>query len=102
MSTPVLSIVGGSNSGKTTLLEKLIAVVTDVFGLDSTLHQFDLSVDLVQTSCGFGVPLYEFASDRSQLNAWAERRGEEGIRAYWQKKTASLDSETIRIENSND
>ncbi len=51
---------------------------------------FDLAIDLVQTSCGFGVP--EFAADahafseRATLNRWAEKKGSAGIAAYWQEK----------------
>jgi len=62
---------------------------------------FDLNIDLVHTSCGFGVPLYDFVGDRSQLNAWAESKGEDGIASYWQEKnTVSLDGEAIPIVGS--
>jgi hypothetical protein len=47
---------------------------------------FDLDVDLVQTSCGFGVPLMEFSADRTQLTDWADRKDDDGIRAYWEQK----------------
>lgn len=47
---------------------------------------FDLHVDLVQTSCGFGVPEFEFVAQRDVLPASAERRGPEGLRAYWREK----------------
>lgn len=46
----------------------------------------DVSVDLVQTSCGFGVPLFEFKSDRDQLEEWAKKKGSEGIQKYWEEK----------------
>jgi Pyridoxamine 5'-phosphate oxidase len=36
----------------------------------------------ISDSCGYGVPLYEFREQRSQLKAWVERKGEEGIKAY--------------------
>ena len=53
---------------------------------------FDLSVDLVQTSCGAGVPLFDYKGDREALNEWAVKKGEEGIRRYWAEKNAtSLD-----------
>jgi len=62
---------------------------------------FDIAVDLVHTSCGFGVPLYEFMGGRPQLNAWAERKGDEGIRAYWQEKNSvSLDGLSIPVSGS--
>lgn len=46
---------------------------------------FDISVDLVQTSCGFQVPFYEYKGDRDMLEKWTERRGREGIEEYWQE-----------------
>lgn len=52
----------------------------------------DMSVDLVQTSCGFGVPFFEFKAERDQLEKWAEKKGPEGIRQYWEEKNRiSLD-----------
>ncbi len=63
---------------------------------------FDMRVDLVQTSCGFGVPLYEYAEQRSQLNAWAERKGADGIRDYWlENNQFSLDGLPTLIKEKN-
>ena len=45
-----------------------------------------LHVESLQTSCGFGVPLYEFKEDRRQLIEWAERKGTDGIENYWRDK----------------
>lgn len=45
-----------------------------------------LDIDLVQTSCGFKVPLFEPAGERPTLDRWAEAKGEEGLRAYRQEK----------------
>jgi len=59
---------------------------------------FDVSVDLVHTSCGYGVPLYDFVAERPTLNTWAEKKGEQGIKDYWQDKNSlSLDAEPIPI-----
>jgi Pyridoxamine 5'-phosphate oxidase len=41
-----------------------------------------LDVDLVQTSCGFGVPRYKYEADRPTLTRWAEQKGEAGLDAY--------------------
>ncbi|MDQ7001079.1 MAG: pyridoxamine 5'-phosphate oxidase family protein [Ghiorsea sp.] len=61
---------------------------------------FDMDVDLVHTSCGFGVPLFDFVGDRAMLNHWAEKKGEQGIEDYWQEKNSvSLDGVPIRIPN---
>lgn len=46
---------------------------------------FDLNIDLVQTSCGMAVPLFDFAGEREQHNNWAEKQGEVGIREYWRR-----------------
>ncbi len=58
----------------------------------------DMDVDLVQGSCGFGVPLFDFAGQRPLLRRWSEKKGEAGIRNYWREKNSiSLDGETIPI-----
>ena len=46
----------------------------------------------VQTSCGFGVPLYDYAGQRNTLLRWAEAKGEQELDAYRrQKNERSLD-----------
>ena len=53
---------------------------------------FYLTVDLVQTSCGMGVPFFEYTEEREQLNDWALKKGESGIKEYWlDKNQISLD-----------
>ncbi len=49
-------------------------------------------IESVQTSCGYGVPLYEFQEDRQQLEAWAQHKGPDGLVDYRQEKnTTSID-----------
>ncbi len=49
-------------------------------------------VESVQTSCGFGVPHYEYTGDRSTLIEWAERKGPDGVAAYQaEKNVRSID-----------
>lgn len=63
---------------------------------------FDLSVDLVQTSCGMGVAFYSYMGEREQLNEWANKKGEEGIRDYWKEKNQeSLDGRPTHIIKKN-
>lgn len=58
----------------------------------------EMEIDLVQTSCGFAVPLYAYQGQRTLLEEWAENRGPEGIRAYWsEKNTISLDGKPTGI-----
>ena len=47
---------------------------------------FDLTVEGVQTSCGMAVPRYAFVEERNEQVAWAIRKGEEGVRRYWEDK----------------
>lgn len=51
-----------------------------------------LDFDLVQTSCGYGVPLFDYRAERPQMDAWAAAKGEAGIIAYRREKnTVSMD-----------
>ncbi len=53
---------------------------------------FELQVDLVQTSCGMAVPFFDYVEEREQLNQWAVKKGDEGIREYWRDRNqVSLD-----------
>lgn len=45
-----------------------------------------IDVESVQTSCGYGVPLYEFKEERKNLIEWADKKGEQGIYDYWKAK----------------
>ncbi len=45
-----------------------------------------VELDRVSESCGFGVPLYEYVGDRTQLTAYAEKKGPEGLDQYMAEK----------------
>lgn len=45
-----------------------------------------IEVTRVSTSCGWGVPNYEFGDDREMLLDWAGDKGPEGIAAYQRAK----------------
>jgi hypothetical protein len=63
---------------------------------------FDVSVDLVQNSCGMSVPFFDFKEDRNQLKDWASKQGEAGIEKYWEKKNQiSLDGLETKIIEKN-
>lgn len=53
---------------------------------------FVLDVDRVQTSCGYGVPLFDYAGERDTLRRWAASKGETGLKEYRkQKNLVSID-----------
>ena len=63
-----------------------------------TRQFFELNIDMVQTSCGFAVPLYEMQGERDTLRKWADNKGEAGIRDYWaEKNQVSLDGKPTNI-----
>ena len=51
-----------------------------------------LDIELVQTSCGYGVPFFEYRGERDTLDRWAASKGEAGIEAYrLEKNQRSID-----------
>jgi hypothetical protein len=51
-----------------------------------------LDIDLVQTSCGFGVPLFDYKAERPSLDQWTAAKGPDGIGVYRREKnTYSMD-----------
>tara|TARA_R110000772_G_scaffold32441_2_gene79405 strand:- start:661 stop:1224 length:564 start_codon:yes stop_codon:yes gene_type:complete len=51
-----------------------------------------LEINLVQTSCGFAVPFYDYKEERKALVDWAETKGDAGIESYWlEKNQLSID-----------
>jgi hypothetical protein len=61
----------------------------------------EFNFDLVQTSCGFGVPFYEHIGDRENMDKWVASKGEQGIKDYWkQKNQISLDGLPTNIVES--
>jgi pyridoxamine 5'-phosphate oxidase-like protein len=58
-----------------------------------------LAVDLVQTSCGMGVPLFDYKEDRRDLVRYWVRQGAENIRKYWHlKNMKSIDGLPTKFE----
>jgi len=45
-----------------------------------------LHVDRVQTSCGYGVPLFDYRGERPSMDNWARSKGEEGLETYRREK----------------
>ena len=78
--------------------EKLAAYFTIY---PSTRQIIVADITKVQTSCGFGVPRYDFAGDRNIHFEWAERKGPEGLDAYKQENNLrSLDGLPTRLQES--
>jgi hypothetical protein len=51
-----------------------------------------LDVEMVQTSCGYGVPTFDYRGERPSLDNWAKAKGEAGLVAYRrQRNRVSID-----------
>lgn len=60
---------------------------------------FEMEVELVQTSCGYAVPTFEEGAERPVLRTWAEGKGAEGLRDYWDTRNRqSIDGLPTGIE----
>lgn len=75
--------------------QELLALFPETNGARQLI---DMQVDLVHTSCGFGVPLYDFVGQRENLTNWIEKKGPDGIADYWQERNSeSLDGKPTGI-----
>ena len=58
-----------------------------------------LKIESVQTSCGFGVPIYEFKQERETLINWAEKKGRSGVEQYQQENNLeSIDGLPTKLD----
>ena len=66
----------------------------------STRQIIVADIDLVQTSCGFGVPMYDYVGERDFHFEWAEKKGAEGLIDYMKEKNLkSLDALPTDLTN---
>lgn len=47
-----------------------------------------IHAERISDSCGFGVPLYHYEGERTQLGDWANKKGPEGLHEYQIRKNA--------------
>ena len=53
---------------------------------------YKVDVEMVQSSCGYAVPFFDYREERNALTKWAEKKGAAGLRDYQLKKnTTSID-----------
>jgi predicted pyridoxine 5'-phosphate oxidase superfamily flavin-nucleotide-binding protein len=65
--------------------EDYTALLASAFGNQEPLGARQIvriDIDLVQTSCGYGVPLFEYVGERDTLRRWAEKKGDAGLEEY--------------------
>ncbi|MEP1537527.1 MAG: pyridoxamine 5'-phosphate oxidase family protein [Paracoccaceae bacterium] len=47
---------------------------------------YDVTIDLIQSSCGYAVPFMEHQGERPTLTQWTKDKGTAGIHDYWTTK----------------
>lgn len=63
-----------------------------------TRQIIEVDIDLVQTSCGYGIPFMDFVEERPTLRQWGENKSDEKIKKYWtDKNTVSIDGFETKI-----
>lgn len=66
----------------------------------STRQIIVADITKVQTSCGFGVPMYNYEGERDIHFEWAEKKGAEGLQEYIKEKNlVSLDGLPTALSN---
>ncbi|HRO70078.1 MAG TPA: pyridoxamine 5'-phosphate oxidase family protein [Chitinophagaceae bacterium] len=61
--------------------------LSSYFTLPPATRQIILAdITRVQTSCGFGVPYYEYTGERDHAHKWAEKKGAQGLEDYKKEK----------------
>ena len=53
---------------------------------DGARQIYDVSIDLVQTSCGYAIPFMEYSGERDVLSDWTDNKGKDGIAEYWETR----------------
>jgi len=44
------------------------------------------TIEMVQTSCGYAVPLMTLDGERDTLRKWADDKGDAGVKQYWEDR----------------
>ena len=75
-------------------------VLADFPEIAGSRQIFDMTIDLVQTSCGTGVPIMSFVEGRAEeeLIPFYEDMGPEGVKNFWRRKNSlSIDGKPTGI-----
>jgi Pyridoxamine 5'-phosphate oxidase len=66
--------------------QRLLPHFDEMPGARQVIH---LTIDLVQTSCGFGVPMFDYVEERETLPRHWEKQGIDNLRRYWSTRNAA-------------
>jgi hypothetical protein len=83
---PRISRIYGKGSVHLVGSEGFAALEGTFPGLPGRRSIIEVDVERVTTSCGYAVPLMDLVDERDRLIEWAEKKGDDGIVAYWGTK----------------
>lgn len=71
---------------------------------DGARQIYDVTIEMVQTSCGYAVPFMDYAGERDVLKDWTENKGPAGIAEYWRDRNQqTIDgAPTFILDNRDD
>jgi Pyridoxamine 5'-phosphate oxidase len=76
------------------------SLITDFPRIAGSRQIFDLAIDLIQTSCGSGIPVLEYRQSRAEteLVPFYADMGSDGVKDYWRRKnTQTIDGKSTGI-----
>ncbi|MEL6619817.1 MAG: pyridoxamine 5'-phosphate oxidase family protein [Pseudomonadota bacterium] len=53
---------------------------------DGARQIYDVAVELVQSSCGYAVPFFDYVGERDVLQHWTDDKGPQGVADYWRDR----------------
>ncbi|MCF8474557.1 MAG: pyridoxamine 5'-phosphate oxidase family protein [Emcibacter sp.] len=74
---------GKSHAPNTARFDALMKFFDETIGIRQI---FTVKIDNLQTSCGYGVPIYDFVEERKTLSKWCEKKGEQGLKDYFEER----------------
>ncbi len=62
---------------------------------------FDVTIDMVQTSCGYAVPFMDYAGERDTMQKWVDSKSDDDLLTHWREKNArTIDGRKTGIPGS--
>ncbi len=74
---------GQSHARGSARFEELMELFEDAPGIRQI---FTIQINNLQTSCGYGVPIYEGVEERKTLGKWIDSKGEQGLKDYFEER----------------
>lgn len=75
------------------------ALISHFLETPGTRQIFVMTVESVQTSCGYAVPVMELVTPRDTLHKWARNRGEAAVARYRARNLTSIDGLPTGLTN---